>query len=488
MSIVQATQWSGSINHNRQYMRKYVLLFCLAIAALSAFSQSSQVMIDRYALPAENTAEKVIILEMSYAKYNISRMDGNVADLKNAGEIIIDVVFTDYPAGESFGELNKHRMDACMRALPLLNKSNIRKINYLRQQNSATREAAENMFHGIVVRYRPGQTAATMKHDLKKLDEMLMSAPVKTDTVAKKELLEEKLNYCGGAASTDNDFKRMMSTPMGLSADSFAIMTPAEAYRKGYLDSFSYYKDFKQYDSMLVYFCKRSDALHGDISGYNYKVRDSTVFNIFKRNHWKNIAIVGDVTGSMYPYTGQLLVWLKLHSLDSFTTQFAFFNDGDNKQDHEKIIGNTGGIYFKTCSTFKEVQDLVKTTMENGGGGDVPENNIEALLLAEKKFPESDFIVLIADNWANVKDKKLIDKLTKPVRVVLCGVDDYGINVDYLNLARKTKGSVHLIEGDLVELASLHEGEVLRIGKMKFRIENGEFKQIYDTPGLYPTL
>ena len=37
----------------------------------------------------------------------------------------------------------------------------------------------------------------------------------------------------------------------------------------------------------------------------------------------------------------------------------------------------------------------MKATMLKGGGGDFPENNIEALLKAEKDFPEMEYQVLI---------------------------------------------------------------------------------------------
>jgi hypothetical protein len=219
-------------------------------------------------------------------------------------------------------------------------------------------------------------------------------------------------------------------------------------------------------------------------SGYalnpNYQLPDSTIFRVFNRNKWKNVMVVGDVTGSMYPYTAQLLLWLKLHSLDDFTSQFAFFNDGNDTPDDEKKIGKTGGIYFKRCYNFEDAKELVKSTMLKGGGGDCPENNIEALLLTEKEFPANDYQVLIADNWAPIKDKALMNKLTKPVRIVLCGVGEYGINVDYLNLARVTKGSVHLMEEDLYQLASMHEGETIKIGRMHLKVVDGEFKEVGD--------
>lgn len=111
----------------------------------------------------------------------------------------------------------------------------------------------------------------------------------------------------------------------------------------------------------------------------------------------------------------------------------------------------------------------------------MPKLGVE-LLIAEKEFPEIDYTVMLADNWAPLKDQQLINQLTKPVRVVLCGAE-YGVNVDYLNLARKTKGSVHLMEEDLMDLAAMHEGEVLKIGNRAFQIVKGEFKEIHDAVG-----
>jgi len=274
-------------------------------------------------------------------------------------------------------------------------------------------------------------------------------------------------------------------------ADSMAIMKPDVALKRGIL-SYDVYKSYKDLPLITVYFRKDKWSAGGDylpldsidaIGGYApnpYYKRDSTVFNVFKRNKWKNITVVGDVTGSMYPYTGQLLIWLKLNSLNELTHRFAFFNDGDETPDDQKVIGSTGGIYSKRCDSFADVKKLVEQTMMKGGGGDCPENDIEALLKTEKDFPEADCQILIADNWAPIKDKSLIDKLKKPVRVVLCGTDEYNVNVDYINLARQTKGSVHLIESDLYDLAKMHEGETITIGKKTFKIVDDKFVDISD--------
>lgn len=76
--------------------------------------------------------------------------------------------------------------------------------------------------------------------------------------------------------------------------------------------------------------------------------------------------------------------------------------------------------------------------MTNGSGGDIPENNIEALLAGDKLCSSCDSIIMIVDNWAPIKDISLLTGWHKPVKVVVCGVFDK-INPDYLKLARDTK-------------------------------------------------
>jgi hypothetical protein len=205
------------------------------------------------------------------------------------------------------------------------------------------------------------------------------------------------------------------------------------------------------------------------------KIPDTSILKILDRTKWERATIIGDVTGSMYPYTAQLLLWVKTNPVGSMSKNFVFFNDGDNMPDEEKKIGSTGGIYYKTCNTYAEMESLLKATMLKGSGGDYPENNIEALMKAEKVFPNSEFQVMIADNWAAIKDKALTKYLTKPVRIVVCGATEFNVNIDYLNLARKTKGSVHVMESDMYNLSSLKEGEILKVGKNTFVVKNGVF-------------
>lgn len=487
---------------------------CIFLCSITALPQQLSKM-SEYPLPAAGSKQQAIVLHMPYAGFTIEAISGDTSELKNAAEMIIDVVCTDYPSQLSLKALNQQRFAQVKKLFPFIKPSQIRQVNYVRQTDGAVKERAQGMFHGIVLQYRPVQNEATMRHDLKELEAMISAekAPGKkpapapstvkdfatremeiSHTVSRTDIVKE-----GTEASSYLDVlglrgKKLLTMigdeknvrPYFHIPDSIDIMPPQEAYKKNMISKemysthrkfpltvttlFDYMADTSVYD-----FTKVMDTDSTENLSIIKPLPDSTVFKIFSRNSWKNINVTGDVTGSMYPYTGQLLLWLKLHSLDSLTKRFTFFNDGDNTPDNEKKLGNTGGIYSRQCNSFDEVKDLVKTTMMKGGGGDCPENNIEALLAAEKKFPEASSQVLIADNWANVKDISLAEQLTKPVRIVLCGVYDGNVNVEYLNLARKTKGSVHLMEQDLYDLSLLHEGELLRIGRKYYRVKKGLF-------------
>jgi hypothetical protein len=233
-------------------------------------------------------------------------------------------------------------------------------------------------------------------------------------------------------------------------------------------------------DGVLDYSMERNrisgevERLKDMISGKT-RVEDKTISTIFDRNKkWKNMLVIADLTGSMSPYTAQLVIWLKLNMIKRETKCFVFFNDGDATPDGKKKIGSTGGIYMGSTDTFEKTAELAYKTMNAGGGGDSTENDVEALIKGIEKFGDCEEIVLIADNLSNMRDISLMKDVKRPVRVILCGAN-YGINVQYLELARATGGSVHTIEADIVDLMKLKEGQSIKIGKEKFIIQKGKF-------------
>ena len=487
-------------------MKKAAATFAIIFSSLSCFSQKTT-RIDAYIFPRELKQEKQLVIEMPYAGTDILKMSGDSIGIIDAGDIFVDVICTDFPSNLSLKSLNKKRLETFFHRFPFLKHNRITQINFFRQMDGAEKDKATTMFHGLVIRYRPRQSAKAMQADIGNLDEMIATMESdstimvqRTITKVDKDSILLMLRLKTGQLPKNNGPVQYEKRPYDMSAtgydvanrsprDSQLILSPRAALKKGLITKAAY-KAYDWTQSVTLFFHqvgdtaipKRKPTLTKDITVSDslrtfkgYVAPDSTLLKIFARTNWKNFTIVEDVTVSMYPYSAQLLLWLKLHTADSLTNSFVFFNDGNEMPDDEKKIGSTGGIYYKNCNSFDQVKKLIRETMSKGSGGDRPENDIEALLLAESEFPGKDFQVLIADNRAPIKDKILSNKLIKPVKIILCGSNDYDVNVDYLNLARKTKGSVHLTEQDINDLSSLREGEILKIGKKEYKIEHDSF-------------
>jgi hypothetical protein len=483
-------------------MQKYFLLLLILHLSTKSFCQKT-VFIEKYAVPAELKAGQVIV-QMPFGYANIMNVFGDTAGLKTAGDIFIDVACTDYPINASLVSLNKSRVASFLKRFPFIEEGQLAQVNFFQQTDGALREKAMTMFHGLIIKFRPKQSAENAKTEVVKLEEIVKTGSivpaVKPAPITKKKdstITDLEKIYAnrprkfqngtwyiqvgrGGIASVDYD------TPKKMPLDSFITRDPKDALDEGLITK-PEYKEFKSSTAIRIYyprwFVLDSVLPKKPVPVFEKpivvtktnKIPDTSILKILDRTRWENTTIVGDVTGSMYKYTAQLLLWVKTNPIGSQSKNFVFFNDGDNKPDKDKISGNTGGIYFKSCNNYNEVENLMRSTMLKGGGGDYPENNIEALMTAEKAFPNTDFQVMIADNWAAIKDKALWQHLTKPVRIVLCGATEFNVNIDYLNLARKTKGSVHLMESDLYNLSGLKEGEILKVGKNTFVVKNGMF-------------
>lgn len=195
------------------------------------------------------------------------------------------------------------------------------------------------------------------------------------------------------------------------------------------------------------------------------------------RNKWKDKVIVTDLTGSMYPYMDQILVWHAFNNMVDKGNDYIFFNDGDRKPLCQKLIGKTGGIYTADNNSMDEVLQTMLTTMQGGGGAELPENDLEALWKSQHLVKLAAELILVADNYSDVRDLQLLKYMKVPVRVVLCGVQ-YGINEHYLEIAYATNGSVHTIEEDIEDLKSLVRGNEITVGGQTYKFNKGKFLKI----------
>lgn len=182
-------------------------------------------------------------------------------------------------------------------------------------------------------------------------------------------------------------------------------------------------------------------------------------------------ALVMDVTGSMTDNVAALKRWITAHQDSLKFTSFTFFNDGDGKETRKKKIGETGGVYhtFNVAS----INDLITQTMEKGSGGERPENDVEAILFAQKTDTICDVILLVADNYSEVRDLSLIPKINKKVNVLMCSGRG-AVRVDYLLLAKETGGYL-LFKGERIELSGLQNRDVLSVGNYQYDYIGGAF-------------
>ena len=198
--------------------------------------------------------------------------------------------------------------------------------------------------------------------------------------------------------------------------------------------------------------------------------RDSIVFDIFRRHtEWKNALVVMDWTGSMYKYGAQAVLWHTLNFETSGIRNFVFFNDGDDMPDERKQIGKTGGIYFAQAKNVERLINTFYLVGKRGKGGDLPENDVEAMIKGMNRFEDFDELVLIADNNSCMRDFRLLVNLDVKVNVIVCGAEG-GINPQYVNLAYYTGGTIHTIEEDISHLSKMVKRKELRIKNIDYKL------------------
>jgi hypothetical protein len=199
-----------------------------------------------------------------------------------------------------------------------------------------------------------------------------------------------------------------------------------------------------------------------------------TINNVLNRQkQWTNAVFIVDLTSSMIPYNSQIALWQLLNTENGLIKEIVMFNDGDSAPIEAKTPGKTGGIYHLKSINYKAIRNESRKVCTNGLGNNVqPENDLEAVLFAIEKNPNASEYILVADNDAPPRDMELLDKIYRPIRIILCDTDK-GILPEYLEIARKTGGSVHTLKEDIVDLIKKKEGETIVAGGKKYKVKNG---------------
>ncbi len=172
----------------------------------------------------------------------------------------VDLVYSDYPVGADFSELNRKRILELYILLPKAFNTTLIKWNLIKQTGVEKTGGIQNYFHGFVIYYRP-------------------------------------------------------------------------------LPSF-------ESENKII-----SDVINGKTAP-----NDSTILKVLDRQKsWKNMLVVADVTGSMSPYTAQMLLWIKSNQKLNTFKQIVYFNDNEENSTNQINEVDEKGIWTIESGNSKKV-------------------------------------------------------------------------------------------------------------------------------------
>lgn len=201
----------------------------------------------------------------------------------------------------------------------------------------------------------------------------------------------------------------------------------------------------------------------------------STVYKGLERlDKAEKFALVMDVTGSMSGNVAAMKRWIELRNDSIAFTSFSFFNDGDGRATRFKKLGKTGGIY--TTYSEKEIGNTIETAMDKGSGGERSESDIEAVIHAQNSDSLHTAVLLIADNYSEIRDIELLPQVSVPVHILICAAPN-GVREEYLNLARQTNG-VLIYYGEVINVSEVRRGGTLHVGPAAYSFNGKNFKLI----------
>lgn len=374
--------------------------------------------------------------------------------LSSSSRIIekIDFVYTRFKLSHNFDQekLNRERLETLRKYALYIFDNNLIEWSFYEQVNDMTLEENRKLFHGFVIHYLDESVYSGNNGNLNTEEEI---------TTIKKYLTRVE------PATTDSVIETILE---GESRYSPLLKRKKE---KGIYFSKKFLGIWRK-ELPATFDTTWTTVYHS--STYSPFGNDSVVIQTLRRyeDQWNCNYLIEDVTGSMYPYIAQTLAWKKLKMDSSVLEHFIFFNDGDHKPDGP--IGHSGGAYYLQSHDFNEIGEKIYSVMRKGGGGGTPENNIEALLTAEKSFSESNSYILIADNNAPIRDMIISEKIEKPIHIILCGVRNGAIHHSYIKLAMTTGGSLHTIEEDVNHIKEMKPGDTFILGRQKWKyLERG---------------
>jgi len=469
-----------------------IIIFLLPIAIHAQVGRFIDSLLDNKIILLPTYRQSVIgneslLLQMNYAKPGIIDTTG-IGKLMNADILSVDLVFTDYPATSSLKELNTKRFQNLISLAPFIVQQKSISWQVIRQTDGKDKASSEKLLHGFVINYRPEPTKAFTRTEIslikKIVDDLPKPVVVEQQARPKKKIRYwdviygrsqlEKPRYFYGRPVKDITNSKVTVTDAG---DSMMTMTIAEAMQKNILND-DEKRRFGKPGLIYILFGPEPQmrrTVKRDEPGYAKNVTplplpDSSVIITLLNNHFKKVLIVADVTSSMSPYIGQLLHWLSATAKNKNVQFITCFNDGDDMRNENKRLGSTGGIYGEPFTNILQAGNLIENTMNNGSGGDTPENVCEALIKSIEMCKDCDDVVLMADNWAPARDITLVKQIKKPVKIVVCG-GTVGVQPDYVTIALETGGGLYFPDGSVIDFTALKQGKEITIRGLNYKLD-----------------
>ena len=371
-------------------------------------------------------SDNIAYLQTPFSKPEIVK-EINTEILKNTERIhAIHLVYTRYREVDSFNQprLNYYRFKELKKRYPQLFEMKKIRWKVLEQHKAKTKKTASNYFHGFVIYLK--------------------------DEVPTTEI-ETALTIIGGILDSYKDSIVVIPPSRRIKIKRRRVHTgiylPRRSGRRRKGITYSkpgiWGREEKTYIEKDTIVLWEVPERRMNIGTFNTQhLKDIDVYKTLQTiPKGKKPIVITDITGSMAPYSAEVMLWIKNQPSMRRDAKFIFFNDGDNEPDHYKKLGRTGGIYKSESNNYDSIFSCMRKTMLLGQGGLPPENYCEAIMQGIKWFPNVDTVIVVADITASASDIELVSKITKPVNIILAGgKDKMSIPEDYMEICAKTGG------------------------------------------------
>lgn len=504
-------------------------LACILLFPFFSLTASAQnpahlppVLIKKLDKPNVYTGAKTAYFPCPFAEPQIQ--DSLILKEIRKGRIIrVELYYTQFRRSEQFDQigLNAERYRRLNQLLPGLLKDDLILFRNYEQSEAVDLENARRFYHGFVLTYLPESSEETHREEILALRRYLGKEGDKkknltqydksglsfydkgprfsTEACALESYLNANISYSAEAIHKNirglskvsfvvnrkgeiQDFKVLKALGSGLEdaiKNALEYMPRWEAAsNKGVavnaLVDLSVYFGIKAH-AVPDGACPPIEIHHKELLKNEWRIHPQQRIisqTLTRQNALQNSVLVMDVTGSMGPYIADLSDYLKQNK--SKFLRYYFFNDGNNMPDYAKKQGQTGGIYSSSNKDFDALTDTILEAMLKGNGGDIPENDFEAILYAQKENEKANKIVWIADNFAFPRDTGLWSKVKIPMLIILCG-SEHKINPKWLSLAKKTGAQISLSGAFIPRFPAINEGDIFRVRGEVFVWRKGEF-------------